>query len=93
MALTGQRIVPACGRLLRPLSVDLSRIKSLFKQVCRLADPGNKNIEQPEAAPALERLHAVIHWLTRDGTEYNSETRHGCVREASLMTLQRKAQL
>jgi hypothetical protein len=93
-ALTGQPIPPPRStRFLHPPGVDLIRFQRLFKHACHLAAPASKLIEQPEVARALEQdmLHAVIHCLTRDGTENNSQTGQCCAREAPLTALQRKA--
>jgi len=78
-ALTGQPMPPPGSLgLLHPPGADLFRFQRLFKHACHLAASASKLIEQPEVARALEQdmLHAVIHCLTRDGTEFNSETRH-----------------
>jgi AraC-like DNA-binding protein len=78
-ALTGQPITwPHATRILRPVRAEASRFKGLSRQACRLADAGNKLIEHPEVARALEQefIHAIIHCLAANEADDTPKTRH-----------------
>jgi hypothetical protein len=84
-ALTGWAIVsPRDARILRPSRTDALRLRRLFRQACELVDSKKKILERPEVGRALEQevLHAIIHCLTAEETDDNTEKRQ---RHAGIM--------
>jgi AraC-like DNA-binding protein len=78
-ALTGRPIaLPQATRILRPSRAEASRFQDLFKQACHLAETGQKLIEGPEVARALEQemFHAITHCLSAAEVDDNPRTRH-----------------
>jgi AraC-like DNA-binding protein len=66
-ALTGKSVTPPLdGQLLRPARRDLSRLRRLHAQVCRLAETNSKMLSHPEVARAIEQdlIHALVTCLT-----------------------------
>jgi len=69
-ALTGKNVTPPLeGQLLRPSRRDLSRLRRLHAQVCRLAETNSKMLSHPEVARAIEQdlIHALVTCLTTVG--------------------------
>jgi AraC-like DNA-binding protein len=77
-ALTGREMpLPRASRVLRPARPDAFRFQCLFGQACDLAESGNKLIEHPEVARALEQemLHAAVDCLGANETDDNHKAR------------------
>jgi AraC-like DNA-binding protein len=77
-ALTGQPIgSPHPSMILRPSRAETSRFHTLFRHARHLAETGQKSIERPEVARALEQemLHAIVHCLAADEVDDNYKTR------------------
>lgn len=77
-ALTGKPIAsPDPSIILRPSRAETSRFHGLLRQARHLAESGQKLIERPEVARALEQhmLHAIVHCLTANEVDDNSKTR------------------
>jgi len=69
-ALTGKSVTPPLeGQLLRPSRRDLSRLRRLHAQVCRLAETNSKMLSHPEVARAIEQdlIHVLVTCLTTVG--------------------------
>jgi transcriptional regulator GlxA family with amidase domain len=84
-ALTGRSIeAPAVSSMLRPSRAEVSSFQHVFRQACHLAEAGQKLIERPEVAKALEQemLYAIVNCLAASEAEDNPKTRH---RRAALM--------
>jgi len=75
-ALIGQPIPwsPA-SRILRSPRAEVAIFQRLFGQACHLAETGQKLIDRPEVATALEHdvLHAIIHCLAGNEADGNPE--------------------
>jgi AraC-like DNA-binding protein len=78
-ALTGRPIAsPQASRILVPSRGEASRFHGLFEQACHLVETGQRLIESPEVARAIEQemLYAITHCLSADEVDENPRTRH-----------------
>jgi AraC-like DNA-binding protein len=78
-ALTGQSMIsPLVSRILRLSRPQAARFQHLFKQACHLAESGQRLIEHPEIARALEQdlIYAVVHCLADNEADDGSRARH-----------------
>jgi AraC-like DNA-binding protein len=73
-ALTGRSIeAPAVSRILRPSRAEVSSFQHVFRQACHLAEAGQKLIDRPEVARALEQemLHVIVNCLATSEVDDN----------------------
>jgi AraC-like DNA-binding protein len=75
---------PVVGQVLRPNARDLSRLKRLHAQACRLAETKPKILAHPEVARAIEQdlILALVECLSAAGVEVD---RTATRRHASIM--------